>query len=548
MFKFKNSKFERGFLQILMEEYSLSNIRKALSYIKGNTLKVVIILIFSLLLSFFSFIQPWIFGGIIDSLTTSSDMHKFLFVLVVSILMTSFINFFHSLMLNKLSNEIERNIKNDILMDYSERDYSDMVKINDGQLIETLENDSKAVVRLIFRIIFGVFGDIFEILFLLVFSLIINFRLTLIILIFFPLYVLIDRFFGNIYNELSRNYKKEKDIYLENISFIVNNIKQLKLLNVLPNFTNKHKLKTKELLDVSTKAGTMKAVNSLGEQILSFLIGISVIILGIIHINRNEFTIGGLVAFNSYSSSLLASLFSLTKLQSNIKLTLVSLERIFEVRSLKEKDNSPIFDIHYIDVISLSFSYNNNFIFDDLSFKIQKNSFNLIIGESGSGKSTLLDIFCGLHSNYEGEINFNSSKNCHISNIYFYKKISYANQTPFKVKGTLKENIILGRDITEKDYLNAVKLSHLEALAESLTELDLINLSFGQMQKIALARCIVTMPEIYFFDEITSGLDKDTEIEILHSIKELSKKSIVVMVSHSKNALNFADQIIKIGD
>ncbi len=192
---------------------------------------------------------------------------------------------------------------------------------------------------------------------------------------------------------------------------------------------------------------------------------------------------------------------------------------------------------YVLDVKNLSFRFDssNKDLFSNLNFKIKSKSFYLLKGSSGSGKSTLLDILMGIIKPGKGQVIYNIKK----------PRIGYVSQECFIINETIRKNIAFGvpnNDIKDSEIKEKLKLADLYNYVSKLKDginfklvSNGLNLSVGQKQRVGIARALYFNPNILFLDEPTSALDSETELEILRTLKELSKFVTIIMVSHKEN-------------
>jgi ABC-type Mn2+/Zn2+ transport system ATPase subunit len=202
-----------------------------------------------------------------------------------------------------------------------------------------------------------------------------------------------------------------------------------------------------------------------------------------------------------------------------------------------------------IKVENLSFYFGQNCIFDDISFNVVKNEFISIIGPNGCGKTTLLKLLLGLIKPQKGNILINDSK---VNSVLSRKKhiIGYINQGAINthLPINVSEVITLGAKIySRKKYESILDFLNLENLEKRLYK----TLSFGQKQKVNIARCLLEKQEILFLDEPNTFLDYDSQIEIIELIKKININDhiTVLMVSHNFEAVGkYSDRIFLINN
>lgn len=194
----------------------------------------------------------------------------------------------------------------------------------------------------------------------------------------------------------------------------------------------------------------------------------------------------------------------------------------------------------------LTKKYENKTIFNKISLTFPNQGLYSIIGESGCGKSTLLNLIGCLDEEYEGEMFFDGH-NYRIEANNIRKKI-----------GIIYQNYNLLEDLSVKDNITiSLKIKGLvddktiEKTCEKLNlSTDLLNkkakvLSGGEKQRVALARILVTKPKIILADEPTGSLDSSNGNKVLEHLKEVSKDTLVILVTHNKDlAYKYSDDVI----
>ena len=211
-----------------------------------------------------------------------------------------------------------------------------------------------------------------------------------------------------------------------------------------------------------------------------------------------------------------------------------------------------------IELRDISYSYNNKKnILNKVNLTFNFGDIVGIKGGSGVGKTTLMNLILGLLKPDEGEI-LVDGKTIDKKEKSWQSIISYAPQNAYIIDDSIKKNICFEEDEDKIDIehlKSVIQLSSLNNLVSSLDEeLDTVigengsQLSGGQIQRISFARAIYKKPKFIVFDEITSSLDKVNEKIILESIKKLSSKMTVILISHREEPLSICDKIYEMQD
>lgn len=190
----------------------------------------------------------------------------------------------------------------------------------------------------------------------------------------------------------------------------------------------------------------------------------------------------------------------------------------------------------------LSFSYENNLIFQNINLSFKKGNVYYICGQSGTGKSTLLQLIAGQLMDYTGEIKYNDTSIKFMSPQNITEIVTFVTQDTILFNDTIINNIVLDKDIDYERVRNICYtcsiLDDIEQLPDKFeTELSEkgANFSGGQKSRICLARALYQDKPVLIIDEVTSGLDGITERNIRERLCRIAENKIVIIVTHSEN-------------
>ncbi|ECL8007100.1 ABC transporter ATP-binding protein/permease [Listeria innocua] len=188
----------------------------------------------------------------------------------------------------------------------------------------------------------------------------------------------------------------------------------------------------------------------------------------------------------------------------------------------------------------------------DISVNFNKGSFSALVGKSGSGKSTFVRVLLNQLPGYQGEIVWNDVPLASLSGETIRKQAVLVDNHGYLYASSIRENLLIGNpaanDIDLWNVLEQVSLADFvrklpEQLNENLEE-NGSNLSGGQRQRLLLARALLCQAEVFVFDEITSGVDLESEKIILLVLQKLAKEKIVLFISHRLYNVLDADQVL----
>ena len=241
-------------------------------------------------------------------------------------------------------------------------------------------------------------------------------------------------------------------------------------------------------------------------------------------------------------------------------INLKNLEPLYEFMNLDvdpEEKLKEASDFESLEFKNVSFSYpgSDRLILDDISFKINKGEKISIVGINNAGKTTLVKLIFRFFEIGKGEILYNGVNIKAYKKESLYKKISAVLQDFAIMPFTIKENIIANKDF---DYKKMDKILNDLDLKERFETLDNgidtylnkdiyeagTDLSLGQKQKLAIARCLYQNPDLIILDEPTASLDPLAEAKIYENFNQITKDKTAIFISHRMSSTRFTDKIL----
>lgn len=293
------------------------------------------------------------------------------------------------------------------------------------------------------------------------------------------------------------------------------------------------------------------------DEILTFIIKVWIVMFSIIQ--KNE--VGLIVLyFNSHEglkSSLVVLLTELAKLQDNL-LYLQILKRVDEIETIDDnecKKGKLSFDTIEFKNVSFSYPGQNKQAIKNVSFALKKGKTYSIVGFNGAGKTTLLKLLLGLYEPDIGEILIDGVNMNQIDKKKYYKQIGAVFQDFIKYPFTIESNISTDLEGASKEEISlSIEFACLEDMIRKLPkgiETVLmrewnggIDISQGQWQKVAIARCYYRKPDIMILDEPFSSIDIEAENCIVKNIKQLGDKKMNIFITHHFSSISMADEVI----
>ncbi|WP_298711439.1 ATP-binding cassette domain-containing protein, partial [uncultured Veillonella sp.] len=207
--------------------------------------------------------------------------------------------------------------------------------------------------------------------------------------------------------------------------------------------------------------------------------------------------------------------------------------------------------IQEIAIKDLTFTYENseNGVYH-ITLEAERNVPIMLVGESGAGKSTIAHIIGGFLHSPKGRVTIDGIDICDLDIDWWRQQITYVSQHPHIMKGTLREVLSFGMDVSDADILDACKeVQLLDVINREQDGLDAVigegglGLSGGERQRIALARAFLRKGQVLILDEVTAHLDVKTESIISAAIQRLMENKIVIIIGHRLQTMHWASKL-----
>lgn len=484
----------------------------------------------------------------------------FLILVILFFTIKNILIFVFTYCFNKLRLIINFSVTKKLLSKYLNSDYSFILNQNNSQLIHNIKEESNRFTGIFFQIV-NIIKEIFLILFLFISIIAINWKVTLIVIIF--LICLSFIIFSLIKKKLFDLGKKQtifQTSILKSLFETFSDIKFIKIKSIENFFFNKIMSAQKNLLKVGLFTSTIVIIPRLILEILA-VTGLCLTIYFLLKINKpfNE-----IVPFLTFLSlSIIRMVPAITSLNNGINSVInhfISIDIVTRHISREDQNISEPFkpdtnkknDIKSLELKEVYFKYflQDNYVLRNINLKLEKNDILGVIGESGSGKTTLGDILSGLLKPENGNLLINEKIISNNSDLLNYN-ISYVPQTVTIIDENLDNNIAYGVEHSKvnKDQINKLlKMANLDDINDNFNSKMMgesgSNISGGQKQRIGLARAFYGNPDLVVLDEPTSELDFKTEKNVINNLKNYSENKILVLIAHRLNTLEICNKLL----
>lgn len=392
---------------------------------------------------------------------------------------------------------------------------------------------------------------------------VVDWRLTVIALLPFPLLAVTSRVLGNKLHHAFRDLQAAFSDVNDKVQESITGIKVIKTFGQekedIAHFDQKIQAEM-------VKEKKVNFLDALFDPFITFIIGLSYILTIIVGgqlIMKNEISIGQMVSFVNYIAMLVWPMFAIGRLFNVLERGNASYDRVQEL--LKKKSNihereNPIMmpakgDLHYA-IEDFHYPKDENFHLKKIHFDLHEGNTLGIVGRTGAGKTTILKLILREYDQYQGEIIFGDHNIKDYSLDALLQSIGYVPQDHFLFSMTIRDNIRFAKpDASQEEVEQAARLTaiHEDILGfpdgyDTMVGERGVSLSGGQKQRISIARALLLNPELLILDDALSAVDAKTEEKILSNLKEVRGEKSTIISAHRLSSVKHAKEIVVVND
>lgn len=514
---------------------------------------ITIYIILGIILALLNAFTASYFQKILDDFGDKNLSIGTISIYAVVLILVCGLNYFDEYPSSKLSESIYLDFKLKAMEKMSTIDYIYYQSLGTGNLVQKIENGASAGKGILFDFYFRLFRELIpSIVFSLIFIANINKNIMIYIAIGYMLVFVVTNILLKYLYRIKARILNNEEIFNK---YLIRSFMELVVFRIHKRFQHEMCKATNASYEIVKSKTKMKLIHEAFFAIFAFFITLVKVIIIFISWRNDVLSVGSLVALltlidKAYSPiAIFNILFVQCKLdKSAFRRYTNFLDMPDDVRLNSGKKITYIAGNIYFE--NVCFSYENKNIFNKLSFDIPAGSSVALVGESGSGKSTIVKQIVGLVKPDSGTIYIDKNDLAELNLNKFYNHVSYTSQESPIFNGTLRENIIFDKNISDNkiiEVLDHVGLTSFYSVLPNGLDTEVgekgVMLSGGERQRVALARLYFEDAKIVILDEATSAMDNVTEEFVMKNVMKFLKNKTIITIAHRLNTIKDVEKI-----
>ncbi len=514
---------------------------------------------------------PKLFGSAIDRIVGAGQVEfapliKLLITAAIVIGATALVNWVMNIANNRITYNVARDLRNSAVAKLHHLPFSYLDTHTEGETVSRIITDVDQFTDGLLMGFTQLFTGVMTIIGTLVFMLQINWKIALAVVVLTPLSLLLARFIA------SRTYKMfrlQSAIRGEQTGFTEEMVSNQKIVRAygreaenMKRFDEINERLRKSSLSATFFSSlvnpTTRVINNIVYAVVAFAGAIAVISGS--RGGTAALSVGGLSCMLAYATQYAKPFNEISGVVTELQNAAACAERLFEL--LDEAEESPDSPAELegaegrVELCNVSFSYTPDVpLIEDLSLSAKPGMRIAIVGPTGCGKTTLINLLMRFYDVCGGEILIDGTPINSVTRHSLRKNFGMVLQDTWIRRGTVRENIAVGRpDAPDEEIIAAAKSAHAHSFIRRLPKgYDTVigpdsGLSQGQRQLLCIARVMLTLPPMLILDEATSSIDTRTEMKIQDAFSKMMEGRTSFIVAHRLSTVRDADMILVMKD
>ncbi len=535
--------------------------RRLLRYVKPYRVQVAIAAVLFIVSSSLFLLFPLVSGQLVNSVTgapgTLSPAH-IIGILIGLFVLRAVADIFSQYLVTYAGEAVTLNIRMDVYRHIQSLGLSFFATRRTGELISRLASDISVVRVAIVNNLASLLSNVLTLVGAVVLIVATNWRLTLVVLIVFPIATLIARFYSRSLRPLStqvQDHLAETNAIAEEA---IGGVRVVKSFGREDFEVDRYQHAAKGFFTTSLRLARLRATFGPLIGLMFFFALVGILWFGSQEVMAGRLQAGDLVSFLLYGGLVATGVSTLVSVFTQFQEAIGATRRIFDILDTESNvvDATNARDIGIaqggITFDNVSFAYENKIdVVRDICLQIAPGEILALVGPSGAGKSTLFNLIPRFYDPSAGTVKLDGADLRGITLKSLRDNIAIVPQDTLLFSGSVRENILYGRlDASEAEMFAAATAANAHQFVSELPQgYDTlvgergVKLSGGQRQRIAIARAVLKDPRILLLDEATSSLDSESEGLVQEALGRLMRGRTTIIIAHRLSTVQVADRI-----
>ena len=544
-----------------------NTIRQVLQYIRRYRVLLVLSLFFAFVSAVLSLYIPILVGKAIDCAVGAGnvDIEAIAALLIRIAVCTAVISLsqwcmttFH----NRITYQVIRDIRHEAFAKISSLPLSFIDSHSHGEIVSRVIADADAFGDGLLMGFSNLFTGVVTILGTLVFMLTIHPLITLVVVVLTPLSLFVASFIARRTHDM---FKKQSETRGEQTAFINEVVGGQKVVSAF----GKEEDMVAEFDEIGARlekyalrATFFSSITNPSTRFVNNMVYAAVCLTGALTVLSGGMTVGGLTSFLSYANQYTKPFNEISGVITELQNALACAARVFELihqpSEPADPENAVVLEKIRGDVTidDVSFSYvPEKPLIRHFNLQVRSGMRVAIVGPTGCGKTTLINLLMRFYDAGSGDIRMDGQSVFGATRHSLRENIGMVLQDTWLMDGTVRENIAMGRDVTDEEIIAAAKAAHAHSFIKRLPDgyntvigEEKGGLSQGQRQLISIARVMLKVPPMLILDEATSSIDTRTEMKIQEAFARMMEGRTSCIVAHRLSIIKEADMILVMRD
>jgi ATP-binding cassette, subfamily B, multidrug efflux pump len=539
----------------------MHSLRWVWGYMRNYRVKLFFGLSLVLVVSLLNMFNPYIAGKIIDKVIYGHQndlLWPFLEVIIGVTLVKTVIRYRYQLMFERISQNVIFTIREELYARLHQLDFSFYDRTKVGDVMARMTGDLEAVRHFTAWAIYIIFENITILLFAIGFMFYIHPPLALAMLAVTPI---IGFLAFRLTSTVKPTFSAIREQFARLNSVVQENIGGNRVVKAFAK--EDYEIEKFSVENIGFKEKNLNSARVWEKYLpvldsLAGVLTVVMIVVGGIMVINNYISLGELVTFNSLIWALNNPMRMAGWLINDVQRFIASAEKVEELLNEEPKITNAVNKKNVenfkgmIDFKQVSFSYGEESVLKDITFKVMPGQTIGIIGPTGAGKSTLVNLLSRFYDTDSGEVSVDGIDVKEWDIHKLRERMAIVMQDIFLFSDTIEGNIAYGNpQVSIESVQAAAKMAEAHDFITELPDsYDTIigergvGLSGGQRQRIALARAILKDPSILILDDTTSSVDMETELRIQKTLKSIHQDKTCFIIAHRITSVKEADLIL----